>query len=482
MCRSIGERMPTNSNQTIKELKVFAWIFILIFDHAAIAEPDCASIQKCQISFQEAGCSDLAAIPNMRSKLTTCSETEITQGKNSKLDEILRGCTTGTKKEVLESIYFLASLPSNAVTNFHQYVDQNKISQIYCSENLGYDFDAALDAEHGIIRDSKTRKPIRYVKSNSSKLKKYNECVLKKSAELSNYKLPSLPNFHQIEQFVSELNKMRKCFKLESQSEAICPIFTTAMAGGFISYGVKRVVLGNAIRASKAGEDLAVTNKYFDDLKKMSGAIKEKFSLSHQSDMFALAESAAIRSQLEKAGINLQQLKMGILDSDAGKLSAVWKAKVLDAGAESDELLNALTGRGQTKASQAMRSLYQKEGIHPILNPELSNDQIRDVLQKNPVLLGYMHEVPGMGSAVSDLNSGKITIQEFQLRIKANMFHNGPHNGFWKILSENIYPGAMKNSSPEAKSFFKNTVFDSGKQSADNVNIPKYPSRLLKKV
>lgn len=93
-----------------------------------------------------------------------------------------------------------------------------------------------------------------------------------------------------------------------------------------------------------------------------------------------------------------------------------------------------------------------------------------------PVLRGYLHEAPGMQLAIRDFNSGNISKEQFRERFLANLGHNGPNEGYWSILSNNLVPNALaKAQHPKAKSLFEGTIYQSGK-TANGVAVPVYPS------
>ena len=60
-----------------------------------------------------------------------------------------------------------------------------------------------------------------------------------------------------------------------------------------------------------------------------------------------------------------------------------------------------------------------------------------------------------MQIAIRKYNAGKITESEFKMRMKANFAHNGPDDGFWKIMSDSIVPGNIDDKGSVCMSVLK---------------------------
>jgi hypothetical protein len=216
------------------------------------------------------------------------------------------------------------------------------------------------------------------------------------------------------------------------------------------------------------------TEKYFAEATTRTQNQSELASLMHQRDLVTIMNTPVINAALRDAGANKEQLIMGVLDSDAGKIQAIREATVLTKSAESDHFIEVLRGRGKSSATKAMKELFAEIGMEgkSLFTPGLSNDEIRQVLTEQPILQGYLHEVFGMNEAVAAFEAGELSKHEFKLRIKANLFHNGPQAGFWDDLTTKFVPGSLSKGVDNAKKVFKGTVFEG--ETKNTVVAPKY--------
>jgi len=181
---------------------------------------------------------------------------------------------------------------------------------------------------------------------------------------------------------------------------------------------------------------------------------------------------------MKKAGVDFQGLKFGMLDSDVGKIAKFQENLLLKPTKESEELFDNLRGVAKTPAATELEVILKKKGFaYPhLLNPSLSNQDIREIIAEVPVLRGYLHELPGMQLAIRDFNAGHITNKQFRERFLANLAHNGPHEGYWSFLSNNIVSSALANAKhAKAKVLFAHTIYESEKL-PNGVVVPKYPS------
>ncbi|WP_409477479.1 hypothetical protein [Pseudobdellovibrio sp. HCB154] len=232
-------------------------------------------------------------------------------------------------------------------------------------------------------------------------------------------------------------------------------------------------------RVSKSSAELeAQVDTYVESLKGADLSPKEVKSILHQQDLITATRNPVVAKVMSKAEVDFQGLKFGMLDSDVGKIAKFQENLLLKNTKESEELFDTIRGTAQTPATKEVKSILADLGFaHPsLLNPEISNQEIRDIIAEVPVLRGYLHELPGMQLAIRDLNAGNITSQQFRERFLANLGHNGPDDGFWGILSGSVVPTSLANAKhPKAKVFFANSIFDHGEKLPSGVVKPKYP-------
>ena len=230
---------------------------------------------------------------------------------------------------------------------------------------------------------------------------------------------------------------------------------------------------------SKSSPELeAQVDSYVKALKADDLAPKEAKSVLHQQDLIAATRNPVVATVMTKTGVNFQGLKFGMLDSDVGKIAKFQENLLLKPTVESNELFDNLRGVAKTPASLELEMILKQQGFaHPhVLNPKLTNQEIREIIAEVPVLRGYLHELPGMQLAIRDFNAGNISKEQFRERFLANLGHNGPNEGYWSFLSNNLVPNALaKAQHPKAKSLFEGTIYQSGK-TANGVTIPVYPS------
>lgn len=193
---------------------------------------------------------------------------------------------------------------------------------------------------------------------------------------------------------------------------------------------------------------------------------KELTSLQHQKDLLdAVVANNGLFKKLNAAGFDLEAYLRGTIDSDMGKLSAydeLWTK----ASRKSTLLLNVMQGRGPRKSQRVVNEVLAEsgypQGMNSFINPKLSHIEIRETFEEIGAYRGYYHEFPGMVDAVTAHEMGRLSSAEFKAQLKANLFHNGPDEGFWKMLGHIFIPGAAGNSSKPR--LFENTIF----HSADN--------------
>ncbi len=202
----------------------------------------------------------------------------------------------------------------------------------------------------------------------------------------------------------------------------------------------------------------------------------ELSSIEHQRDVVTSVRGK-LKLELEKSGFLFKHYKKGVIDSDMGKLPE-FKKLLFEKSEKSDLLLDFLKLQGNEKSKKVLLEVLEKFPTkqRALLNPALSNDQIRSLFKKHPVLQHYLHEFPGMADPLYFYNSGLITKEDFKNQLLTNMFHNGPHAGFWKFYSEGTIPGLV-GKDPKAKNFFLNTAYE-GIKTKSGFIAPKYPGPL----
>lgn len=230
---------------------------------------------------------------------------------------------------------------------------------------------------------------------------------------------------------------------------------------------------------SKSTPELeAQVDRYVDALKASDLSPKEVKSIIHQQDLIAATRNPVVAKVLDKSGVDYQGLKFGMLDSDVGKIAKFQENLLLQGTKESEELFDTLRSSVKTLAATELKTVLKDLGFpYPnLLNPKLTNQEIREIIAEVPVLRGYLHELPGMQLPIRDLNAGHITPAQFRERVLANLGHNGPNDGYWSFLSNNIVPTSLaKAKHPKAKSLFAESIYASDKV-VDGVVVPKYPA------
>ena len=188
-----------------------------------------------------------------------------------------------------------------------------------------------------------------------------------------------------------------------------------------------------------------------------TGTKAEQYSGEHQKDL-----DGFLRTAREKVtGVNKDALYNGMADSDKGKHSS-YKKLLTESSPASDALLAFCKGEGA--GGPILREILKDAGLGDavLLNPTLTNAQLRELFQKVPGLQGFLHEIPGMADALTALEVGALSRDQFKAQIRANLFHNGPGEGFWKLLAEVFMPGAMRGAGYDPAAVFSGTVFGKG--------------------
>ncbi len=208
---------------------------------------------------------------------------------------------------------------------------------------------------------------------------------------------------------------------------------------------------------------------------------RERFSLDHQESLItrtgkrskAFSEEAGV--EFEQLGeLFLRDLRDAIADSDKGKLlerqQESWAPKTEEQRVRSDSFLNLITlrptgskimDRAQAILQEVLISDFEGRAGEGIFNAKFSNDQIRAIVAKAPVIRGAMHDLPGLYDAFLEYASTRNETR-FRNRVRYNFSHNGPGRNkdftvFWGALFKIILPGSMR--AAEAPSFFEGTIY-----------------------
>ena len=214
---------------------------------------------------------------------------------------------------------------------------------------------------------------------------------------------------------------------------------------------IKRIIKSNIIDKSAAKNDSEISNQ------------------EHVQQLISPLDKSLV-SNLVVLDFNFDAYWGGVVDSDLGKMDK-YRQLLFKKSKDSDFLLTNLKGIGNQKIAQAISKYLEDNGFKnkQILNPELSNDQIRSVFRAHPILTYYLHALPGIIESFKSLLKDQISVKTFQIRLGANLFHNGPtspqqrpgdKNIFWHRFTKKFLPNALftKTTNKSVKVFFKNTV------------------------
>lgn len=194
---------------------------------------------------------------------------------------------------------------------------------------------------------------------------------------------------------------------------------------------------------------------------------KERTSLLHQKDLLdALVENPGLYKRINREGFDLDAYLRGTLDSDMGKLSS-YQNLFFEDSQKGRLLIDFLQGRAPRKSQRVIDQVLRESGYskktRTFINPELSREEVRQYFKEVPAFIGYYHEFPGITDAILAYERGVLSRREFHAQLKANLFHNGPDEGFWKLLGHIIIPNSQTDDLVVPR-FFKGTIFESADQ------------------
>lgn len=177
----------------------------------------------------------------------------------------------------------------------------------------------------------------------------------------------------------------------------------------------------------------------------------------------AVLANPQTRTRLENLGLDVTAFRLGAYSSDKGKGAPYMRFLTVRPGdpdataavlKESDRILDILRNEakptkfsadgkiielGTEKSAAALSELLTEIGLNPsYFNPQATNAQIREVLNRVPSAQGFFHELPGLRDLTYLYELGYISKDTFKNSIRHDLGHNGPQAGFWKILSHEI--------------------------------------------
>jgi hypothetical protein len=214
---------------------------------------------------------------------------------------------------------------------------------------------------------------------------------------------------------------------------------------------------------------------------KNKGAINSKIaeleSVYHlQDNVRALDPDAnkGLFSELKLSQADVKAMIDGIVDSDLGKFES-YKELLLNESTRSSKLFDLiqLNEQGALKSStvkEMKRALSEMGHNRSIINSKISHQEIRQGFQKVDALKGFLHDLPGLVDAAEALESGKIDPKSFRERVKANLHHNGPEQGFWKKLK-----GFALGNAEITKKLFDKTLYHVDTSKPASLDNMKYP-------
>lgn len=387
----------------------------------------CDSLLDCHENYVRNDCHELVKEEKASEFLQDCSTAELIKEKSQSLLDVLKNCTVGVSEDIRQTVQFISSLPGAAANSLGRHREANLKAQGICKNKLGYSFDNAVKSK--------------YMDHKGQDLYQWNQCVWEQSMQILNYPKPPIPNIDEAIQSLRELDQKRLCFKASAQSFFVCPVLAGGIFGMTGSFLRKKMV--NLYRAKIRSPKVQETIDQYQ--KSLSPGEKYQRSFQSTVDQVDFLENPKVAALAKSGDIDPKQMAIGLIESDLGKDPKYWN-KIFEVNEGTENLIEALQGKGNTPAARALLQLYKSEGRgdRPFLNPKISPSEIRKVLKESPTMQFYLHEIPGMLTPIRELNAGKITVKEFEDRIRTIQFHNGPHEGFYRMAGEVFVPDALR--------------------------------------
>lgn len=393
------------------------------------------AILDCLKAQSENECSELKANTRLKDKLETCHVSSVTRDKQKQADEVILGCGRGVRDHIIQLFDSIAAIPKMVQKGLRDTKEARLVAAAICNQK----------------------------KQNDPNFANMTSCLDRETVNVRNVHIP----WEEYQAAIRELRLKAFCLKPEYRAEVICPIaldLATLFSGGAIVQS-GRAVVKNALKG--ISKIAAETESRFLALSAKATTSAEKKSLLHQKDLVSLGRNPQVYSAASELGFDMKALERGMIDSDMGKLASV-RNQFVNGSSESREFIRVLQGKNSGQEGRAFRKILDEAGFQgkTFLPAHLTEEQIEMVFKNHPIMGGYLHELPGMQAAIRDLRTLKISQTEFERRIKANLFHNGPQAGFWDDLTQKYVPGALKSGGADAQSFLKGTVFEGSRYPA----------------
>ena len=426
--------------------------------------PQEAAIKACEIKM-DAECTTIPA-----EKRRDCFQDE-----GEKDLAFLRSCASGTKQVVTGFVDGVKEFGSNAKSAAVDSSAYMKKVRSDATKNCKDDFEYRR-AKRNYELMAQNRGPDEAYGESMKMNGAWNSCLQREIAKGKTLGISfDLPN-------MDELKNTINCFNNDARVELGCNVVVPMLLGGEAAVAVRTQLLragtASAFRMSrKVAKSMEDFKTRFKERRTLAG---EK-SIEHQADVISPLKNPTLLEKIKAMGMDIDGYIRGVLASDTGKIAEAQRLlSDKDALGKSDQLLNVVKGVDSSKAGKAFTEFMSESGFRSqsLLNPALSNDEIRSAFQ-NRTVRGYMHELPGIQQAIEDLNAGRISVAEFKSELGANLFHNGPQKGFWNTYTTTFVPGALKGN-PDGHGLFKNSALDSGKVTPDGVTVPVYPRSVSK--
>ena len=435
------------------------------------------AIANCRENFIKKNCASLASTAEEFQSLSTCSLADVQPPS----DEFWRHCRDDISNAVIEAFRKLKELGPEAERigeQAHQACVEKNLRETISLPHI----------QNAQVRADREEQEFR---------KKFRECLSTEIAIIRPPHVPHiLPSLAELKAAVTQIGRLQSCFRLEERTKVVCPMLATLMPipGGAGAVRFRAALPGALLAGGEAGaravvRDMAETvTGELSRMRRGTTAAKELATVSHLEEILRPIQSVEMQRVLSRSGFDLEALTRGIIDSDQGKLFAVWDKAVLQASPQSDRFILQLQGRASTPASSALQELLNNNGysgrtILPRGTPpaaEVSPQQIRQVFTDVPAMRNFLHELPGLQDAFEAFNNGQISKEAFQRRVAANLFHNdgtgvATNSGFWQSqFVEKIMPGILGSSdNPLSRNFFENTVF-AGERDSAGLMRPRY--------
>lgn len=310
----------------------------------------CRKMGECQDFFFAQGCEDLAVNREMRSMLINCTSDEVNRSDSKSMEEVVKGCGISVSDSVANALEGIAALPTAVANNLDKHFAENKLAQQMCTAKLGYDY-----FEGQVLNMERAGQ----YKEADKPTAKWMRCYEVEVSKLRNYKYPKIPDLEELTRMAGEIYKTARCIKPEARAKFVCPTLASMVAGGVAGFAAKKAFISLAYRMGK-GPNIS---EYMDDLESKADSRKEVLSIAHQDDLLSATESPAGGKAVRVAGLDKDQMLMGVLDSDVGKIQAYWTSNIMTPSQTSNAFIRNLQGKGTSPAGLAMKEVFDDMGF-----------------------------------------------------------------------------------------------------------------------